>query len=504
MGQQKTGELFGLSDGGISGIHQSALDIQPLVAPATANEKNLVRLPLIPLACWRIEDLRFDFDSSFPLPELRAEMPLLARLIALHTEPGANNEPGRNPPLSLFGHADPVGTDAVNKPLSGRRAAAIYGLLTRRDEVWQDIFTNSQNFTLPAAGDNWGTRSIQLMLNALGATLTVDGQTGPDTQAATKDFQNKNGLSPDGNPGSGTRKKLFRAYMDAICLDDQGKPFLVDAAEGFLARHDSAIGKGDFQGCSAFNPVLVFSRSRNDVFEQDSDKSKRNAANAPNRRVMALLFRPGSRALPEKWPCPASREGVAACVKRLFSNGEDRRGKRLETEDRKFSETEDTFACRFYQRMVAHSPCEREPELVPLKLRLINTEHLPLQQSKYKLEVGAMRFQGVTDDNGRLMQMIPAAATEGKLKLETWTLALDIAPIGEANEARGARMRIQNLGLAALEDHDVTSSSVSSQATGIDGLLHRAILRFQSMRDLETDGTLNQQTIAELKKVYGS
>ena len=505
MGEEKAGELYGLSDGGIAGSHAPADQYGPLVAPATSSEKNLLRLPLIPVACWRIEDLRFDFDSSFPLAELKAEMPVLARLIASHTETGTDNKPGRKPPLSLFGHADPVGTDAVNKPLSGRRAAAIYGMLTRREEVWEDIYSNGQIYTLPAAGDNWGMRSIQIMLNSLGASLEVDGKTGPETQVAVRDFQSKNGLPGDGNPGPATRKKLFRSYMDAICVDDDEKPFQLDPTEGFLARHGSEIGKGDFQGCSAFNPVLIFSRSRNAGFEQDAEKAKRNAANAPNRRVMALLFRPGSRVLPAKWPCPASKEGVSGCVKRLFSDGEERRGRRGE-EDRKFSETQDTFACRFYHRMVVHSPCEREPELVPLQLRLIDTEHLAMKQTKYKLEVGAMRFSGVTDDNGSLRQMIPAAATEGKLKLETWTLALDIAPIGNVNEARGARMRIQNLGLAAVEDHEVSSrfASTGTAANGVDGLLRLAILRFQSMRDLETDGTLNDETIAELKKVYGS
>ena len=62
--------------------------------------------------------------------------------------------------------------------------------------------------------------------------------------------------------------------------------------------------------------------------------------------------------LPSKWPCPTFKEGAAACKKRFFSDGDQRRSTHTPGSDRKFEETEDTFACRFYQRISDGSPCE--------------------------------------------------------------------------------------------------------------------------------------------------
>ncbi len=499
-----TGGLLGLSDGGIAAKHGPVDDFQILVGPSTENEFNTARLRLIPVACWRVEDIRFDFDSSFILPGVKDEMRFLAKLIANHTQEATPGRPGQQPPISLFGHADPVGNDAVNKPLSGRRAATIYGMLTRRDEIWEDSYSNTQIFTGSAAGDNWGTRSIQIMLNHLAGPVDVDGEMEPQTQDAVRGFQSRNGLAVDGVPGRATRKKLFLAYMDALCVDGNGKPFQVDKEEGFLARHGDAGGKGDYQGCSAFNPALIFSSKRNAGFEQDQDKTARNAANAPNRRVMALLFRPGSRIDPAKWPCPRAKEGVSGCVKRLFSDGENRRGIRLPDKDRKFKDTQDTFACRFYQRLVTNSPCERDIELVPLRIRLIDPYHNPVKQANYALEVGDLRYEDATDDEGSLTHLIPALATSGTLKIAAWTVALDILTLGGAHEFRGARLRFENLGLAAVDENSVRSTGGAAEESGVDELLRRAILRFQRMVDLPTDGTLNEKTVAELRKVYGS
>lgn len=95
------------------------------------------------------------------------------------------------------------------------------------------------------------------------------------------------GLTPDGDPGAKTRPALFRAYMDIVCLDENGKPFSLDPAKDFLAQGADPGGKGDFQGCSEFNPLVRFSKQEESDFQKSSDKSERNAENAPN-RVMAL------------------------------------------------------------------------------------------------------------------------------------------------------------------------------------------------------------------------
>ncbi|MCS6862371.1 MAG: hypothetical protein NZT92_18870, partial [Abditibacteriales bacterium] len=93
-------------------------------------------------------------------------------------------------------------------------------------------------------------------------------------------------------------------------------------------------------------------------FSQSQSQSQRNAENAPNRRVVVFLFRPGSKVSAERWPCPRAKEGIAGCQKRFWSDGEKRRGTHLPNERREFEKSKDTFACRFYQRISEASPCE--------------------------------------------------------------------------------------------------------------------------------------------------
>ncbi len=360
-GNDASGTVHSATDGGIAGSHPALADAGVLVGPSAAKEQNLVTAGLIPVACWRVDDVRFDFDSSFVLPAVAEEITALAKLREAHKKPVVPRTDPKMPqfifpPLSIFGHADPVGQDDYNKILSGRRAAAIYGMLTRRDEVWEDLYSNKGVFTGPAAGDKWGPRAIQTMLTELGFPPgNNDDQSGSDTTSAVRAFQSSQGLAADGDPGHETRKKLFLAYMDKLC----GADFKLDKEDDFLARGEDSAGKGDFQGCGEFNPGLIFSDQQNQDFEQDKDKTARNEANAPNRRVMVLLFRRGSKVLAAKWPCPKAKEGVAGCKKRFWSDGEKRRTNRLPDQERKFEDTKDTFACRFYQRLTTGSPCER-------------------------------------------------------------------------------------------------------------------------------------------------
>jgi hypothetical protein len=116
MSNGPDGTLRAASDGGLSGDHPAEPPFHFLVAPATADEFNTARLRLIPVACWQVDDLRFAFDSSFvdadPAPDsgnspsdIREELSLLSTLVQDH--PGA--------PLSVFGHADPVGCENGTK-----------------------------------------------------------------------------------------------------------------------------------------------------------------------------------------------------------------------------------------------------------------------------------------------------------------------------------------------------------------------------------------------------
>lgn len=429
------------TDGGIAGTHPTVDDAGVLVGPSTASEQNLVTAGLIPVACWRVDDVRFDFDSSFVLPDVAEEIVALVKLREAHKKPVVPRTDPKLPqfifpPLSIFGHADPVGQDDYNKFLSGRRGAAIYGMLTRRDEVWEDLFSNKGVFTGPAAGDKWGQRSIQTMLTALGFPPdNNDGQAGSDGTSAVRAFQSSQGLSPDGNPGQQTRKKLFLAYMDKLC----GADFKLDKEDDFLARGKDSAGKGDFQGCGEFNPLLIFSEQQNHDFEQDKDKTARDAANAPNRRVMVLLFRPGSKVLAAKWPCPKAKEGVAGCKKRFWSDAEKRRTSRLPDEARKFEEKKDTFACRFYQRISNNSPCEGgEGEFkIAVSLRS-NSGALTIRGEPFKLTLNDGRIiKGETDQDGQILVQRVAA---GDQLLEIGGVQILIPAIQRASDPRLTRV----------------------------------------------------------------
>src|SRR5579864_309797 len=137
MSNEQESVIHGASDGGVTGGHPETAPLELLLAPTTSNDFNRVTLRLIPVACWKIEDIRFAFDSSFVTPEASTELQALKELREFHSKEGpaagASQKPILYPPLSIFGHADPVGPavdpDGFNKALSGRRATAIYALL---------------------------------------------------------------------------------------------------------------------------------------------------------------------------------------------------------------------------------------------------------------------------------------------------------------------------------------------------------------------------------------
>ena len=327
--------------GVVAAAQAGASPLAVLAAPATGDEFNTIGERLVPKACFKVEDLLFDFDSSFVRPEIGAHLPQLAKLR------NDNKVQDLFPPLSVFGHADPVGNDDNNKKLSGRRATAIYAMLVRDVDLWEKLFTN------PLGNDKWGTRAVQTMLSTVQDAIAIDGEVGDETRGAIRKFQTAQGLSVDGAAGPNTRKALYRAYMDALC----GPDLVLDKTSDFLGRNQDAGGKGDVQGCSEFNPLLLFSQDESAGFEAASDKTERNQENAPNRRVMILLFAAGRRVNPSVWPCPRASEGVADCKKRFFPDADVRRS--FQGSRRAFEDTKDTFACRFYQIISDDSPCER-------------------------------------------------------------------------------------------------------------------------------------------------
>ena len=366
------------SSGGMAGEHPSINPPQFLVGPSTADQFNTARLPLIPIACWRIDDIRFAFDSSFLTTDssadstdgpddIRTELKHLTNLVKAHS----------GCPLSVFGHADPTGDDSYNKALSGRRATVIYALLIFNTDpdtavnLWQQISNT----------EHWGVDQRQTM------------------QALT-------GL-PEGTP----IRSLAHSYMQQLC-----PPELQLGKKDFLAQGSDSGGKGDYQGCGEFNPQLIFSQEKQNEFDEaksindQAGIAKRNEANTPNRRVMVLMFRKGSRVESAKWPCPRAMEGISGCSKRLWSDSETRRSTHLPGLDRKFSETNDTFGCRFYQRISTNSPCEAM--LTSLIIRLFDPFTVHIAKAPYRITVGGKVFETFADSEGFVKMQVAGIPEE--------------------------------------------------------------------------------------------
>jgi outer membrane protein OmpA-like peptidoglycan-associated protein len=386
MAGNSEGSIQRESANSTAATHPETQEEPLVVGPSTEKEFNTLRARLIPKACFKLEDSNFEFDSSF-ITILTFDVGPLKDLLDKH--PGSK--------LSIFGHADPVGRDDYNKTLSGRRAQAIFGLLVRKVDLWEDLYFHHDSFS---GKDEWGVRSIQLMLNQVGPTKTgIRGELDAETKQALKDFEQKEGLSPKGfnskkEVAAETFRKLTSLYMDFICKDDALQDFRLKP-DDFLARGQGKDGKGDFQGCGEFNPLMIFSKQEKNSFDREENHKERNEENQTNRRVMILLFRPGSQVDPEKWPCPSAKEGVEGCRKRLFSDAEKRRGNQAER--REFQKTKDTFACRFYHRLLESSPCERV--LASFTIRLFDPAGKPLPGAPFLIVTGARRITGEADAN---------------------------------------------------------------------------------------------------------
>ena len=185
---------------GVVGLHPPHPRREILAAPTTGEELNTVKAALIPFACWRINDVRFAFTSSFVQPDVNDELAELRALIEEHSLGDLK------PPLSVFGHADPVGDDDFNKMLSGRRAKAIYALLIRDVEIWEALYSK------PLGDDDWSRHAVGIMLSTVAPPDDDE-----DTRIRT--FQQAEGLAADGIVGPNTRGKLFERYMEALCGD---------------------------------------------------------------------------------------------------------------------------------------------------------------------------------------------------------------------------------------------------------------------------------------------
>lgn len=438
------GLLRSVRGGAVAGDHPTKdTSLRVLVGPATEKQHNTIRPGLFPIACWRAEDMNFEFGSSFPMPDLAPGMAAFKEIFDSHTltdeqvkqqvqplaeQPGGQQpQPtttpiSRTPPVSLFGHADPVGNEEYNKTLSGQRAQAIYALLVRDLDAWETLHTDAE----------WGNRSCQLMLDALGfGCPRNDGTIDEPTKEAAKRFQKRHNLTESGSFDKPTRRRLHEVYMDFLCSDASDKPYKLDPKQ-FLGQ-GAAGGKASYQGCGEFNPIMLFSAREKEIYDQAKNQSERNNENAPNRRVVALLFRPGIKIDPSSWPCPTASEKTQGCRKRFWSNSKDRL--KNTSERREFSKGDGTFGCRFYDRMSTGSPCERgvEDYTSVIALRVVSVEEQScLSNESIRIRGHGLDIFAETDDNGYFFR---APVPSGDYTIEFQDVRVSIPSLPYGSEA---------------------------------------------------------------------
>jgi hypothetical protein len=463
---------------GSTAVHPRRLELPFLVAPIPAPTKgknfNLIREPLITIGCMHLPHHHFEFDSSFVGPDSESRFTKFSKLMKLLQ---AQDPEKRMPPISVFGHADPTGRDEYNGPLSGRRALAVYGILTRNVKLWGKLHDT------PFSGDTWGNKVIRRILST---GLRVDGAieppffTGPidgetpaekqqiekDTQEAIKAYKSARGIKPEnGVLDKETRKQLFLEYMNTICHDEAGDPFILNEETDFVCRNkDSKTHKGDVQGCGEFNPIFLLSKAEEDLFNSKKEfKEARDQMYARDRRVVVFIFKHGTELTPEKWPCPIAaitggEYNQKACEKRFWSDGmkhrrvagDDQRtfGKDMDlavfdadgnvtTDDegfvqfRKVEETGNTMACRFYHGFAVHSPCEAGLKEWIVRFRIDGivaanepAKPVPLANRRYVLSMGEEKFsatvRGTLDAKGELRIPVLDPRVKMTVKLDAW------------------------------------------------------------------------------------
>ncbi len=434
--------------GGVAAAHPPRRSLPVLVAPTLNGETNTLAIADVPLACWRLEASRFDFDSSVLRPDAEPELVLLA---------GMYDKTG-GAALSCFGHADPVGDDEYNKALSGRRVKAVYGLLTRNTQMWNEI----------ASSEAWPAAAFAMMQDRAG--------------------------KPPGTP----RDELFRAYMDAICHRADGSPFVVDKT-GFLGHGLDPGGKADYQGCSEFNPILRFSASDEQALGAPGRKTERDARNAPNRRVLVFLFPAGMYVPAARWPCPRATEGSSGCRAQFWPDGDQRRA--AQDVERTYERDRNTFACAFYDRMARRSPCELLRKT--LRIRLLDPSGTPVGGAKYQLKIGELDTRagsasaGGADDAGSAWLTEENVLTPSECEL-SYTPPDD----PDASDPSKFRYRITFLFNFQADDDEANDRRLHNLGYAPEGDRTAALNAFQRDYHLPQTGQLDDATRTRLKSAH--
>ena len=145
----------------------------------------------------------FELGSSFVAPQIAEDLSVLASLVER-----LEKKHGARPVAAVFGHADPVGKEDLNKKLSGRRAAAVYALLTRRADIWEDIYSQTRQLHVAARGRYLGRTGSSDPSHRPGLQGQSPAFRAHHPEELIRSFQADQGLNVDGKAGADTRAKL--------------------------------------------------------------------------------------------------------------------------------------------------------------------------------------------------------------------------------------------------------------------------------------------------------
>ena len=320
---------------------------ESVTAPLSLESESATTLVITPhFECHEIPGAHFAFGRSFVRSDAIENLATIAEDLSADEERQG----------MIFGHTDQMGSGALNKELSERRARAVLALFTHDAEAWEELFSGT------ADGrhwkEKWDLEEAQHMLNALhvtddhGQPVHEKGVRDASTKQAIHRFRaadyaerpaDQMPLPPSGFLGKDGRRELFLAYAKLISR----KP--IDPSRF------QKIGDSDSMGCGDFNPLSL---TRKD---------------AESRRAVVFVFH--GAAGPRGLPCQLQKLGPCTANSRPLPKELDAEGP--------------PFRCKVYQALAARCPCKGGLDLshdlfvrVPIPLARVNDfEHRLILES---------------------------------------------------------------------------------------------------------------------------
>ncbi|MFO0614705.1 MAG: type VI secretion system tip protein TssI/VgrG [Polyangiaceae bacterium] len=142
-----------------------------------------------------------------------------------------------------------------------------------------------------------------------------------------------------------------------------------------------------------------------------------------------------------------------------------------------------------------------KPRTQALHLRLTNAAYEPYAGKAYIVKASGLRFEGTTDGDGNLRELLPADARSADITLwigerpsgKTRRYAVSLEPLPPPDTPRGITTRLKHLGYY----HRAPTDQLDAPA-------RQAIQSFQRDHGLPATGEPDSQTIAKLVAIHGS